>query len=87
MAQLERSFSNPKHDYSKFGTGNRVTLLDEPKTRGVDPREELLKFHHQFYSANLMALCIVGKQSLDELTSLVVPLMAEVENKNVDQPE
>lgn len=31
LAQLERSLSNPKHDYAKFGTGNKQTLLDDAK--------------------------------------------------------
>lgn len=83
---MERSLSDPKHDYSKFGTGNRKTLLEDAKTKGLDPREELLKFHTKYYSANIMGLCVLGKESLDELAEMVVPIFSSVVNKNIDPP-
>lgn len=42
-------------------SGNKVTLETLPKEKGIDPREELLKFHKQYYSANLMGLSVLGK--------------------------
>lgn len=85
--QLEKSLANPKHDFSKFGTGNKYTLETRPKELGSDVRDELLKFHDQYYSSNLMGLTVLGKESLDELTEMVVPYFAGVENKNVAVPE
>nr|KAG5698799.1 hypothetical protein BaRGS_032218 [Batillaria attramentaria] len=41
----------------------------------------------QFYSSNIMALAVVGKESLDQLTEMVVPLFCGVENKSVTVPE
>ena len=35
--------------------------MEAPKRRGVDVRQELLKFHETFYSANIMKLCVLGK--------------------------
>ncbi|KAK2177670.1 hypothetical protein NP493_586g01027 [Ridgeia piscesae] len=87
LHQLERETAKPDHAYHKFGTGNKETLLEKPKERGVDVRDELLVFHRKYYSANLMALAVVGKESLDELSDLVVPLFAGVTNKNVTVPE
>ncbi|ELU09335.1 hypothetical protein CAPTEDRAFT_155510 [Capitella teleta] len=87
LHQLERSTADLSHAFSKFGTGNRTTLLDDPKSRGQDPREELLKFHRQFYSSNIMALSVLGKETLDELTDLVLPLFTQTENRNVTIPE
>ncbi|KRY88368.1 Insulin-degrading enzyme [Trichinella pseudospiralis] len=83
--QLERHLSNPKHDYNKFGTGTRKTLLDDVLSRGEDPREALLKFYQNHYSANLMALCIMGKESLDELQAAYVPTFASIENKKLEK--
>ncbi|KRZ79257.1 Insulin-degrading enzyme [Trichinella papuae] len=83
--QLERHLSNPKHDYNKFGTGTRKTLLDDVLSRGEDPREALLKFYQNHYSANLMALCIMGKESLDELQAAYVPTFANIENKKLEK--
>lgn len=87
LFQLEKATGNPKHPFSKFGTGNKYTLETRPNQEGIDVREELLKFHSTYYSSNLMAICVLGRESLDDLTNLVVKLFSEVENKNVPLPE
>ncbi|XP_039527694.1 insulin-degrading enzyme isoform X2 [Pimephales promelas] len=87
LFQLEKATGNPKHPFSKFGTGNKLTLETRPSQQGIDIREELLKFHSTYYSSNLMGLCVLGRETLDELTSMVVKLFGEVENKNVPMPE
>ncbi|XP_028845325.1 insulin-degrading enzyme isoform X2 [Denticeps clupeoides] len=87
LFQLEKATGNPSHPFSKFGTGNKLTLETRPSKEGIDVRQELLQFHSTFYSSNLMGLCVLGRESLDELTSMVVDLFGEVENKNVPIPE
>ncbi|XP_056616513.1 insulin-degrading enzyme isoform X2 [Triplophysa dalaica] len=87
LFQLEKATGNPKHPFSKFGTGNKLTLETRPSQQGIDVREELLKFHSTYYSSNLMGLCVLGRESLEDLTSMVVKLFGEVENKNVPLPD
>ncbi|XP_072413834.1 insulin-degrading enzyme isoform X1 [Chiloscyllium punctatum] len=87
LFQLEKSTGNPEHRFSSFGTGNKFTLETRPAEMGIDVRQALLKFHSTNYSSNLMALCVLGRESLDELTDLVVKLFAEVENKYLPVPE
>ncbi|KAL7990487.1 hypothetical protein Chor_013917, partial [Crotalus horridus] len=87
LFQLEKATGNPNHPFSKFGTGNKYTLETRPNQEGIDVRQELLKFHSTYYSSNLMAVCVLGRESLDELTNLVVKLFSEVKNKNVPIPE
>ncbi|XP_056465442.1 insulin-degrading enzyme isoform X1 [Gadus chalcogrammus] len=87
LFQLEKATGNPEHPFSKFGTGNKLTLETRPSKEGVDIRQELLKFHSTYYSSNLMGLCVLGRESLEDLTSMVVKLFGEVENKNVPVPE
>ncbi|XP_062256437.1 insulin-degrading enzyme isoform X2 [Platichthys flesus] len=87
LFQLEKATGNPNHPFSKFGTGNKLTLETRPCKEGIDIRQELLQFHSMYYSSNLMGLCVLGRESLDDLTSMVVKLFAEVENKNVPVPE
>lgn len=87
LRQLDKATCKPSHAYSKFGTGNRDTLEIVPKSRNQDTRCELLKFHKQFYSANLMSLCILGKENLDELSEMALNCFGDVENKNVAVPE
>lgn len=46
--------------------GSWDTLEVKPKERGIDTREELLKFYSENYSANLMHLVIYSK-GVDDL--------------------
>ncbi|XP_071494745.1 insulin-degrading enzyme-like [Diadema antillarum] len=87
LFQLEKSTVIPTHPYSKFNTGNKETLVTIPQTKNIDVREQLLKFHDDFYSSNIMGLALLGRESLDELTSTVTELFANVENKDVKVPE
>ncbi|EIE83827.1 hypothetical protein G6F46_002708 [Rhizopus delemar] len=86
MFQLEKSLSNPDHPYCHFGTGNLETLYEDPKKNGQDIRQELLKFHDTYYSANIMKLCILGRESLDQLTEWAVGKFKHVRNKNIEAP-
>ncbi|CAG8781896.1 11752_t:CDS:2, partial [Racocetra persica] len=61
LFQLERSLSDLKHPYSRFGSGNLFSLRDIPRQKGLDIRNELLKFHERYYSANLMKLVVLGR--------------------------
>lgn len=87
LKQLEMSTADPGHDYCKFGTGNKMTLDTLPKSRGLNVREQLLQFHQQWYSSNVMAVVVLGRETLDELTEMVVPLFSAVPNRNVVAPE
>ncbi|KAK0157501.1 hypothetical protein PV328_011241 [Microctonus aethiopoides] len=85
--QLDKSSANPNHPYSKFSTGNRDTLDVTPKKKGINVRDELLKFHNTWYSSNIMALSVLGKENLDDLEAMVIRMFAEIKNKNVAAPE
>ncbi|XP_076374865.1 insulin degrading metalloproteinase isoform X2 [Megalopta genalis] len=84
--QLEKSSANPSHPFTKFGTGNKQTLEIIPKQKNINIREKLLEFHETYYSANAMALCVLGKESLDELEEMVIKLFSQVKNKDIEIP-
>ncbi|KAG5462150.1 MAG: Metalloenzyme, LuxS/M16 peptidase-like protein [Olpidium bornovanus] len=86
LHQLERSLSRAAHPYSKFGTGNLETLKESPEKFGLDIRNELLKFHGRHYSANIMRLVVLGRESVDELTKSVVEKFGSIVNKDVAVP-
>lgn len=86
IRQVNKSLANPKHPYSKFGTGNNKTLVDDPKSQGIIVRDELIKFHKKWYSANIMSLAVFGKESLDDLEEMVVSKFAGIKNKDVVAP-
>uniref|UniRef100_A0A0E0FTY4 Peptidase M16 N-terminal domain-containing protein n=1 Tax=Oryza nivara TaxID=4536 RepID=A0A0E0FTY4_ORYNI len=63
-------------------SGSCETLETKPKERGLDIRQELLKFSEN-YSANLMHLVVYGKESLDCIQSFVEHMFSDI--KNTDQ--
>lgn len=85
LSQLNKSLSSPQHPYHHFSTGNLETLRDEPRKRGVDIRHKFIQFHSEHYSANLMKLVVLGRESLDELESWVGDMFAGVPNKDLKQ--
>ncbi|XP_063900735.1 insulin-degrading enzyme-like [Zophobas morio] len=87
LHQLDKWTSNQEHPYSNFGTGNMETLGVIPRKLGLVVRDELKKFYKKYYSANLMSLCLVGKESLSELKEMATTLFSGVSNKDVIKPE
>uniref|UniRef100_A0A0K2SYP7 Metalloproteaselike [Tribolium castaneum] n=1 Tax=Lepeophtheirus salmonis TaxID=72036 RepID=A0A0K2SYP7_LEPSM len=84
--QLEKSLSNPEHDFSKFGTGNIYTLDENPKSKGISVRDQLIKFHKKWYSSDIMSLAVLGSESLDELEKIVVDKFSAVPKKGIKPP-
>ena len=85
--QLQKLRANPKHPFSKFGTGNRYTLKERPQENGVDLREQLLEYYKNHYSANMMTLAVVGREPLDQLEEWVTKMFSGVPNNDVPPPE
>ena len=52
----------------------------------VDLRSELLAFHARHYSANVMRLAVLGRQTLDALQDLVLSAFSPIVNKNLTSP-
>lgn len=77
--QLFRSLSDQEHPFSKFGTGNLDTL------KLPEIRQRIIDFYKEFYSSNIMKVCILGKQSLDELQELSLGF-AKIKNLNILVP-
>lgn len=70
---------NPEHPLSQFSVGSLQTLAD----RELAPvRKDLLKFYQRYYSANLMTLVVLGKESLDQLQNLVETRFGKIKNRN-----
>ncbi|KYN28454.1 Insulin-degrading enzyme, partial [Trachymyrmex cornetzi] len=86
FGQLHRSSVCSDHPFSKFGVGNRETLSTIPKQKGINVRNKLLEFYEKYYSANIMSLSVLGKESLDELENMVVNLFCDVRNKEIKVP-
>ncbi|XP_019456155.1 PREDICTED: insulin-degrading enzyme-like 1, peroxisomal [Lupinus angustifolius] len=82
MHQLQKHISAEDHPFHKFSTGNWDTLEVKPKAKGLDTREELLKFYKENYSANLMRLVVYTNESLDKIRNLVEEKFQDIRNTN-----
>ncbi|KAK9468790.1 Metalloenzyme, LuxS/M16 peptidase-like protein [Lipomyces arxii] len=87
LHQLDKSLANPDYAYSNFSTGNIETLETIPVSQGIDVRDELLKFHNKYYSANVMKLVILGREPLEQLEQWTVEKFSAVSNSKVSPPK
>jgi nardilysin len=78
LTQLMCHTSSPGHLYRKFSWGNRRSLWDVPREAGVDVRAALLDYYRRQYSAERMALVVLGGQPLAQLREWVEQLFGAV---------
>ncbi len=88
LYQVHKEVVNQQHPFSKFSVGNLETLGDR---NGESIRDEIIDFHYQQYSADLMTLAVVGPQDLDLLEQWCSEKFSSVPNhhlagKSVDVP-
>jgi insulysin len=79
--QLLQNFTDKDSKMNKFSTGNLETL-SHPTIR-----DDLLKFHKTYYSANIMQLVLYSNKSLDELEKIAREKFAPVVDKSIDEPD
>lgn len=77
--------ANEAHPWH-VAVGNNKVLLHDPKERGVDLYDEMLKLYNEFYSANGMTLCVIGRESVEELRGIISEKFAEVVDKGLTLP-
>ena len=85
--QITKDICDKNHPYSQFSTGNRFTLLEKPAKLGIDTRQELIKFHEKYYSANIMTVAVLGKEPISQLRDWVVEKFSSIKNSNVTVPK
>jgi len=83
---LEKDGANPSHPFNNFATGNKYTLEQQPIQQGLNNRELLLDFHRRYYSAGLMTLTVLGKQSTSQLKRIVRKAFESIPTNNQSDP-
>lgn len=84
--QILKLFCNPKHPFHRFDWGNCETLIEKPRQQGIRTCEELVRFYNNYYSSNLMQLCVVSPYDLDHVQDLVVRLFSGIQNRKIAPP-
>lgn len=72
-----KTLVNPKHPFSKFSVGNLETLSGY--RRGA-VRSQLIDFYKRHYSASMMTLVVIGRETLGELEKLVKFKFSQISN-------
>ena len=78
LYQVQKETVNPLHPFAKFSVGNIETLGDR---EGKSIREEIIAFHAEQYSSDIMTLTLMGPQTLDEMEQWVKEKFSTIENK------
>eukprot|EP00924_Labyrinthula_sp_SR-Ha-C_P005956 maker-scaffold_14-snap-gene-10.21-mRNA-1 protein AED:0.19 eAED:0.20 QI:0/0/0/1/1/1/2/0/412 len=65
-----------------WGSGNEDTLIKEIEERNLDLHEEVKNFFHKFYVAEMMTLCLIGGESLEQLLDLAKELFERIPKGN-----
>jgi len=79
-ADALRDIVSPENPFHKFSVGSLDTLSDRD---GNAIRDDLLKFYQEHYSANIMTLAVVGRESPDELEKMVREKFSAIANRNL----
>ena len=75
-SQMACSSAVPGHTYGNFSWGDKRSLWDGPRSRGIDVRARVLDHYLTHYGAERMTLVLLGGQSLDELEGWAKELFA-----------
>lgn len=91
-ADVFKSVINQQHPFAKLSVGNLETLANGDDKAGQGSlREQLLDFYDQNYSASIMTLVLVGRESLDELEAIARQKFSSIRNNDktvapIEQP-
>ena len=80
---VQKNWLNPEHPSSRFSVGSLETLRDR---EGLSAREKLIQFYEKYYSANLMALAVVGREPLDQLEVWATEKFSNITNNDEKIP-
>ncbi len=76
---VQKQWLNQAHPSANFTVGSLHSLRD----RDVSARETLVRFYKQHYSANIMALVVLGRESLDQLENMVTERFSQIPDRDL----
>lgn len=80
VTHVIKTLMNPAHPESHFAVGSLASLSDNGTNK---IRDDLLAFYARYYSANIMTLSVLGKESLDDLEEMVRSRFRAIPNHKV----
>lgn len=80
LYQVQKETINPAHPFAKFSVGNQATLSDRDN---ATIRDEIIAFHHNHYSADLMTLTLISPEPLATLAAWAQKYFSTIDNKQL----
>jgi insulysin len=77
-SQIISYIAQADNPYHRFTTGNIETLVGNAIYYGLDLREELIKFHSKYYTADKMKLILFSNDDLDDLEDMAINKFSEI---------
>jgi insulysin len=74
---IMKSTAKKGHPFSKFGVGSLKTLGGEPGAR-----DDLLKYHAEYYSANIMKLVLLSNHPIKDMEEWATKNFTSIPNKD-----
>ncbi|PIA15951.1 LuxS/MPP-like metallohydrolase [Coemansia reversa NRRL 1564] len=87
LQNIHAVLSNANHPYSRFTTGNLMTLRDTSQALNYSLHDQVVDFHKKFYSADVMKLAIVGNYTTDQLVEWAVAKFSDIKSKGDTKPQ
>ncbi|PIL27298.1 hypothetical protein GSI_10445 [Ganoderma sinense ZZ0214-1] len=93
LLQIRKHLGLPGHPIRNFGTGNYQSLTDmgrkgipdeDESTVLLETRRRVAEWWEHQYCAGRMVLAVIGKEPLESLTSLLVPIFSKIANRGYE---
>lgn len=81
-----QGFLDPAFDQDTVDRELKRALIDEPAAERIEIRRALLDFNARYYSSNVMNVCLLGREPLNDLSNLAVEMLEGVENTGIEAP-
>ncbi len=78
IERVESQTGRLGHPFTRYRTGTKDTLWNQPLANGIDIRATLLDFHTKHHIPTKMNLAVLGVESLDELQVMVEKFFGEI---------
>lgn len=84
--QIEKATGDQDHPFTQFSTGSKAGLEAGAKRLNTTVIEEVRKFFRKYYTARMMNLFVQGRETLQELQTMVLQYFSSIRRGSVDSP-
>ncbi|XP_003743560.1 insulin-degrading enzyme-like [Galendromus occidentalis] len=84
--QIEKATGDQDHPFTQFSTGSKAGLEAGAKMLNTTVIEEVRKFYRKYYTARMMNIFVQGRESLQDLQTMILKYFSPIRRGSVDSP-